>query len=311
MTPDLGRVGVWAPLRLWQRGGAARGETAAELEELGYGAIWVGNGDATFMVAAALLDATRRIVVATGIVNIKAHPAEAAAAWHAEATARHPGRALLGLGGGWGRVNGGRPGETWRDRMAGYLDSLDAWSVPVPRRSRVLAANGPRMLALARERGAGAHPFLVTPEHTQQARALLGRGPLLAPEQKVVLESAPSRARSIARRNLAFYLDKPNYVSVLRRLGFSDDDLAAGGSDRLVDALVAWGDEAAIARRIGAHYEAGADHVALQVLSDPTDPVTTDGALPRAAYRRLAEAMAPLAAQAVPQVPSRPPCRCR
>ena len=291
MTPEFGRVGVWAPLGRWTDYGGAVGEVAAELEELGFGTIWIGNGPATFGLATVLLEATRRITIATGIVNIKDHPVERAAAWHAGASARHPGRAVLGLGGGWGRVAGGRPGESWRERMVGYLDALDGWSPPVPRGSRVLAANGPLMLALARERCAGAHPFLVTPEHTSRARELLGDGPVLAPEQKVLLETDPLRARSIARRGLAFYLDKPNYLSVLHRIGFAEEDLAAGGSDRLVDALVAWGDEAAIAERIDQHLHAGADHVALQILADQDDPAATDVTVQQAGYRRLAEAV--------------------
>jgi probable F420-dependent oxidoreductase len=147
------------------------------------------------------------------------------------------------------------------------------------------------MLALARDRSAGAHTFLITPEHTRQARALLGDGPLLAPEQKVVLESDPTVARGIARLSLAFYLDKPNYVRILRVLGFADEDFAGGGSDRLVDALVAWGDESAIAERVSEHLQAGADHVAVHVLGAATDPADFASVLPRAGYRQLAEVL--------------------
>lgn len=239
-------------------------------------------------LATTLLDATRQITVATGVLNIKGHSIEQVAAWHARASARHPGRAVLGLGGTWGRVAGAGPGGSWRQRMVDHLDDLDRFRPPLPRQWRVLGANGPRALVLARERCAGAHPFLVTPEHTAAARALLGDGPVLAPEQKLLLERDPDKARAIARRELAFYLDKPNYLSVLGRLGFGEAELAGGGSDRLVDALVAWGDEAALAARVQQHLKAGADHVAVQLL---TDRAAVGLQAQREAYRRLADAV--------------------
>lgn len=155
----------------------------------------------------------------------------------------------------------------------------------------MLAANGPRMLGLARERSAGAHPFLVTPEHTYQARQLLGDTPMLAREQKVVLQTDGTAARRIAGRNLAFYLDKPNYLVVLRGLGFADEGFARAGSDRLVDALVAWGDETAVSERGREHLQAGADHVALHVLGEDTNPADSASVLPLAGYRQLAEAV--------------------
>jgi probable F420-dependent oxidoreductase len=291
LTPELGRVGLWAPQRLWLNSGNHAADAACAIERLGYGTIWIGNGPSTFAIASALLDATSRIVVATGVMNIKVHPVESAAAWAVDAAARYGGRGLLGLGGGFGSVDGGLPGETWHDRLVAYLDRLDTWSPAVPPDSRVLAANGPRMLRLARERSAGAHPFLITPEHTHQARQLLGDGPLLAPEQKVVLESDPAAARRVGRQNLAFYLDKPNYLSPLRRLGFEDEDFRDGGSDRLVDALVARGDETAIVERISEHLQAGADHVALHVLEVDTNPAGHASVLPRETYRRLADAV--------------------
>lgn len=291
MELAFGRIGIWAPLRRWTDLGPAAGEVAAELEQLGFGTLWIGNGAGTPALATSLLEATRRITVATGVLNIKDHAVEQVAEWHTGMSARHRDRVVLGLGGAWGRVAGGRPGETWGQRMIAYLDALDARDPPVPRARRLLGANGPRTLALARDRAAGAHPFLVTPEHTAAARELLGDGPVLAPEQKLVLESDSATARAVARRALAFYLDKPNYLRVLGRLGFAEADLAAGGSDRLVDALVAWGDEAMLAARVEQHLRAGADHVAIQLLED-ADEAAAAGPAPRlASYRRLAEAV--------------------
>jgi probable F420-dependent oxidoreductase len=288
VTAALGRVGLWAPLHLWLQEGAALPAAAAEIEELGYGAIWLANGERVLELSGAVLDATRRVAVATGIVNIWVHPADAVAAAHTALTAGHPDRWLLGLG------NGPRSPEQWAlspyRQMVGYLDSLDARGAPAG--GRVLAAVGPRMLALAAARSRGSHPFLTTPEHTRLARAALGPGLLLAPEQKVVLETDPDRARAVARQALAFYLPKRGYSTNLRRLGFDDADLAGGGSDRLVDAVVAWGDAAAIRARVDEHLAAGADHVAVQVLTDRTDaPDLAARRLPREVYRQLAAAL--------------------
>jgi probable F420-dependent oxidoreductase len=287
----LGRLGVWTPVRLWVDAGQRAADVGAELEELGYGAIWLGNGTETFDVASSLLEATRRIGVATGIVNIKYHPVEPTLARFTELTSRHPGRILLGLGGSWGRVAG--PGSTtWYEKMLDYLDALDGAPTPVPSESRVLAANGPRMLRLARCRSAGAHPFLTTPAHTHQARKTLGDGPLLAPEQKVLLETSRSRAREIARQHLGFYLTKANYARVLLGSGFTEEDLVAGGSDRLVDSLVAWGDVDDVRVRIEEHIQAGADHVAIQPLNTRNVARSGFSGLPREEYRQLAKGLA-------------------
>ena len=168
--------------------------------------------------------------------------------------------------------------------MAAYLDALDKTDPPVPADARVLAALGPKMLRLAAERAAGAHPYLTTPDHTRQAREILGPEPLLAPEQRVVLETDPAAARELGRRHLAIYLQLPNYTNNLRRMGFTDDDFAGGGSDRLVDAIVAWGDVDALVARVRAHHDAGAAHVCIQVLT--ADP----RALPLTEWRTLAVA---------------------
>jgi probable F420-dependent oxidoreductase len=169
--------------------------------------------------------------------------------------------------------------------MQAYLDALDAADPPLAAADRVLAALGPRMLAVARTRAAGTHPYLVTPEHTAAARAALGPERLVAPEQGVVLESDPERARAIARGHLARYLDLPNYANSWKRIGFTDEDLADGGSDRLVDALVAWGAEATVAERVRDHRDAGADHVCVQVLVEDVR------GFPREQWRALAPAL--------------------
>lgn len=288
-TRSLGPVGVWSAGLRYGDPSSAR-EAAAELEELGYGTLWVpgGIGGDLLSDVAGLLDATTRVVVATGILNLWMHPAAEVAAGHARLGRSHPGRFLLGLGVSHAPlVDAGRPGRYRTPLRATrrYLDELDRAAPPVPVAERALAALGPRMLALARERSAGAHPYLVTPAHTRAARAALGPTPVLAPEQAVVLETDPARARAIGRSHLAIYLTLPNYVQNLRRIGFGDADLRDGGSDHLVDALVAWGDEAALRRRVDEHRDAGADHVCVQVLTDDL------AGLPRAEWRRLAAAL--------------------
>ncbi|HZC07891.1 MAG TPA: LLM class F420-dependent oxidoreductase [Ktedonobacterales bacterium] len=282
--PQLGRIGIWSSA-FWTEREDAQG-AARELERLGYGALWFPNRDEAFDRARELLDATRQIVVATGIVNIWTHPAEQAAAAHHALTQAHPGRFLLGLGVSHAHlVDHGQAGRYRKpvERMLSYLDALDtATPAPVPADERILAALGPRMLDIARTRSAGAHPYLTTVEHTRQARAALGAGPLLAPEQGVVLATDPTEARRIARLHLARYLQAPNYANNWRRLGFTEEDIADGGSDRLVDALIAWGDVDAIRARVAAHVEAGADHVCLQALTE--DPA----AIPYEVWRALA-----------------------
>lgn len=279
----IGRYGVWtSALRAPDPSRTSEAaEAAAELEELGYGAVWLGSSGVEH--AAPLIAATSRITVATGILSIWQYEAEETAGRFADLEDAHPGRLLLGLG-----VSHARLAEQYRrpySAMTGYLDVLDAAGVPAGR--RVLAALGPRMLDLARDRTAGAHPYLVTPEHTAQSRERLGSEPLLAPEVTVVLESDPERARAAARRMLAFYLELANYTNSWLRLGFTEDDLAGGGSDRLVDALVAWGDEQRVRERIDAFLDAGADHVAIQVVT----PDAERTAAPREGWRRLASVL--------------------
>ncbi|WP_416531212.1 LLM class F420-dependent oxidoreductase [Streptomyces coelicoflavus] len=283
LKESVGRYGVWSvPLRSEDPEGATeRAEAAAELERLGYGALWLG-GNSSARNAAPLIEATERIVVGTSIQSIWEHEASEAAAGFAELEVSHPGRFVLGLGVSHAPLAEGyrRPYST----MVGYLDELDRAGMRSGH--RVLAALGPKMLDLSRDRAAGAIPYLVTPEHTAQAREQLGEGPLLAPEFKVVLDSDPSRARATARAYLAMYLKLPNYTRNFLNLGFTDDDVTGGGSDRLIDAVFAWGDEATIRARIDAFHAAGADHVALQLVEDDT------ARLPREGWRRLAALLA-------------------
>ncbi|MES4891358.1 LLM class F420-dependent oxidoreductase [Streptomyces sp. NPDC096012] len=276
----IGRYGIWS-IGLRSEDPSRRGElgeAAAELEDLGYGAVWLGGNSAP-RHALPLLDATGTLMVGTGIQSIWDYGPEETAASFAEVDAAHPGRFVLGLG-----VSHAKLTDQYRrpyTALVAYLDALDSAGVPAGR--RVLAALGPRTLKLAAERAAGAVPYLVTLEHTARAREILGAGPLLAPELKVVLETDPDRARTLARETLAMYLTLPNYTQNFLRLGFTEDDLADGGSDRLVDALFAWGREDRVRERIDAFHAAGADHVALQVVAEGTRD-----SLPREEWRRLA-----------------------
>ena len=272
-------------LRYGEAGSAA--EAATELESLGYSALWIPDvGGDLFGSLANLLGATSTVTIATGILNVWMHTADDAAAAHARLTAEHGPRYLCGIGISHrpfiDMVNA--PGTYTKpvDTMAAYLDGLDAAATPLAVADRMLAALGPKMLELARTRTAGTHPYLVTPELTAMARAGIGPDGLVASEVGVVLETDPSKAREIARLHLQTYLALPNYANNWKRHGFTDDDIANGGSDRLVDALIGWGDEAAIAARVQQHRDAGADHVCVQVLtSDPR-------ALPVDEWRTLA-----------------------
>ena len=278
----LGRIGVWSgELRFGDA--SQRADAVAELEELGYGAIWFpgGVGGDVFGDLNALLAGTKTATIATGILNIWRHePAEAGAWWRAQSEANRA-RTLLGLGVSHGPIIGadyGRPVAT----MAAYLDKLDTEGVPVER--RCIAALGPKMLDLARDRSAGSHPYLTTPDHTATARERLGPDALLAPELGVILETDAAKARETARQALKLYMGLPNYVNNWRRSGFGDDDVTQP-SDRLIDALFGWGDLSQIAAKVKDHLDAGANHVCLQVIRGA---VRGDPSLPREAWRALA-----------------------
>ncbi|HTQ89274.1 MAG TPA: LLM class F420-dependent oxidoreductase [Streptosporangiaceae bacterium] len=281
MSIELGTVGIW------RHSSGLTPDVVTEVEALGYGAIWLGGSpDGDLGVVDQLLDATERIVVGTSIVNVWKDDAATVAASYHRIAASYQDRFLLGLG--IGHPEATREYQRPYDKLVGYLDQLDDLKVPASRRA--LAALGPRVLRLSAERSAGALPYLVTPEHTRQARQILGDGPLLAPEQKLVLETDPDRARAIGRPRVQNpYLGLTNYVSNLRKLGWTDADLADGGSDALIDALVVHGDADAIAGGVTAHLEAGADHVAVQVLN--RDPLPALRAL--AGQLRLSLLLAP------------------
>ncbi|GAB3980731.1 TIGR03620 family F420-dependent LLM class oxidoreductase [Actinoallomurus acanthiterrae] len=299
MTDDarhgLGRVGVWTFAFDGQPAGRVR-EVAAEIEELGYGAIWYGEafGRDTVGQAWLLLSSTRRITVASGIANIAFRDPIAMATAERTLGDAFPGRYLLGLGGhrvddtvhkldGYPMPARGRAVTT----MRAYLDSMDAvphhGPIPDPAPRRVLAALGPKMLTLAGERTWGAHPYFVPVEHTVRARQIMGPDAFLGVEQAVVLDTDLDRAREVARAHVGGYVTMAAHQEAnVRRLGFGDEDIAGGPSDRLVDAIVAYGDVEAVHERVRQHLDAGADHVCLQVLTpDPT-------ALPLPEWRELA-----------------------
>lgn len=290
---NLGRVGIWA-YQLDQVPSAQAQEIAAEIEQIGYGALWIPEmvGRESFVSSTLLLSGTKSLVIGTGIASIYARDAlNANSAWQTVSEA-FPDRFLLGLGVSHQVMVEGLRGHDYTkpySTMVKYLDAMDnglfTAAPPTSPPQRVLAALGPKMLKLSAERTAGAHPYFIPPEHTAMARSVMGAGSLLCPEQAVVLETDPSKAREIARGHMSMYLTLPNYTNNLKRLGFADSDFENGGSDRLVDAIVAWGDEAAIAQRVKDHHDAGADHVCIQVLpANPTD-------VPMEQWRRLAPSL--------------------
>jgi probable F420-dependent oxidoreductase len=272
LRAHLGRVGLWVPG--FATGGVrGAGELARRAEELGVSALWVGGGNSDARVLAervAMLEATEHLVVATAIASIWAWSPAELATRTAEVEVAHPGRFVLGLGVAHApSVQAlGREYLHPLATMRAFLDDLDDAAGGTSPPTRVLAALGPLMLALARDRSAGAHPYLVTPEHTSQARQILGPVPVLAPEQAVVVKRDPVAARRIARDYLSTYLTLSNYLSSFRRLGFEENDFTDGGSDRLVDATVVWGDPETVATRVQAHLDAGADHVNIQPLGE-------------------------------------------
>jgi len=267
---------------------AESAEAAAELDELGFTALWIPDvGGPVMDSVALLLSSTKRTVVATGILNLWMHEPSDVAASYASLTEKHGERFLLGIGVSHAPLVDSKEPGLYRKPLAAtraFLDAIDATDQPVPAENRVLAALGPKMLELSATRARGAHPYLVTPDHTHQARETLGAGPLLLPEQTVLLTDSRDEARAIGTDWLRAYLALPNYANNLLRSGFSDDDLASV-SDRLFDAIIAWGDEDAIVARVNQHKQAGADHVCVQALTaDPRE-------FPREQWRRLAAAL--------------------
>ncbi len=276
----LGRVGVWS-FALQTKPAAEEQAAVAAYEALGYGAAWfpesIGSKEA-LAHAAILLAGRSEIVVATGIANVYARDAGAMINGARTLAEAYPGRFVLGIGVSHARSVAARGGTYGRPvaTMTAYLDAMDATDYagppPADHPPVLLAALGPRMLELAAERADGAHPYFVPVEHTRAARARLGPDPVLAVEVTAVIDSDRARARSVARAFATRYLGLENYANNLRRLGWAEDDLAGGGSDRLLDAVVPQGDAAAIAARVLEHLQAGADHVCVQLrASDPKD----------------------------------------
>lgn len=298
MTFDLPRAGVWTG-QLELVPASQSQEFAAELESLGYGAVWIPEvaGRDVMLHLGLLLSATTKMVGATGIASIYARDPVTMTGGLQGLTEAFPDRVLLGLGvshhtlvEGLRGHDYGRPLATMRQ----YLDAMDASPYtsarPTTPTRRVLAALGPKMLELSAQKTEGAHSYFVPPEHTASARETLGAGPLLCVEQAVLLETDPSVARQVGRAHTATYVRLPNYANNLRRHGFSDEDFAHGGSDRLIDAIVAWGDVDTISARLRAHFDAGADHVCIQAL----DPEPRG--VPTGQWRELAPAVLEVAA---------------
>lgn len=283
-VPPVGRIGIWSlELRFGDPGEA--GEAVAELDELGYGAIWFPGGVGGNVTGdfSRLLNATKRATLATGIINIWKHEPQEIADWWHGLSDDHKKRALLGIG----ISHGPLIGETWGKPIAVTRDWVERLiALGVPADSQCIAALGPKMVALSGEITAGAHPYLVTPEHTATARKILGPGKLLAPEQGVVLESDPQVARDLARGAVDHYRALPNYRTNWHRLGIDDADIEAM-SDSFIDKIFAWGGTEQIAERVKAHLDAGADHVCLQVIA----PQGAGMAKQREAWRALAAAL--------------------
>ena len=288
---NLGRIGLWAADFDLQPMSKAQ-EAIAAVEEMGYGAVWVPEAvlREPFASSALLLSATKKMVLATGIASLHARTAQTMQAGWKTLTEAFPDRFLLGIGvshapmvQGVHKANYDKPYST----MVEYLDAMDAGiyfaAAPTTAPQRVLAALGPKMLKLAAERGAGAHPYFTPVEHTAFARETMGAGALLAPEVAVVLETDATKAREIARKYMTTYTRLPNYANNLKRFGFTEDEITKQ-EDRLVDAIVAWGSIDTVTAAVKSHLDAGADHVCIQVLTDKP------GTLPMREWQDLADA---------------------
>ena len=279
----LGKLGVWT---IFENKTAAESAALAKgIEQWGYAAVWMGEAFGRDVLAhsAWLLANTSVLNIASGIANIYARDATAMVGGQLGLNEQSGGRFLLGIGVSHQLVVAdmrghayGKPLETMRNYLTAMKGVKYFAPPPAEKPKTVLAALGPKMLALSRDEADGAHSYNVSPAHTAQARKILGAGKLLCVEQKVILETSPARARDAARKVLALYMGLPNYLNNWRRMGFNDDDFANGGSDRLIDDTVAWGDQSAIIKRIEQHWEAGADHVCIQAI-DPDNPANAIG----------------------------------
>jgi probable F420-dependent oxidoreductase len=275
VTEGLGRVGLWTGA-FDEVSSAQAGELAGVIEDIGFPTVWIPEtvGRDPFVTATLLLERTSTLRIATGIANVYARDAVTMANTQRSIEEAFPGRFLLGLGVSHEHLvdrvrkhDYSKPYSYMVEYLAAMDEAIFLAVGPKERPETVIAALGPKMLALAGSAAQGAHPYFVPVEHTAAAREVLGEGPLLAPEQMVVLDTDPATARETARTHMSVYLRAPNYVNNLKRHGFTDEDVADGGSDRLVDAIVAWGDVDAAVDRVQAHHDAGADHVAVQLLT--------------------------------------------
>jgi probable F420-dependent oxidoreductase len=291
---DIGKYGIWyGGIDALTTPDAQR--AAQVVESLGFGALWIAEavGRDPFVSSANLLSATTTLKLATGIANVYARDAMTMVAGQKTLAEAFPDRFLLGMGVSHGHLVAGVRKIDWSkpySYMDSYLDKMDKSMFmargPEHDPGRVLAALGPKMLALSAEKANGSHPYFTTPEHTAEARRVMGADALLAPEQMVVFSTDPAEARATARKGMKIYLGLPNYANNLKRFGFEDSDFADGGSDRIVDAITAWGTPAQIADRVRQHHDAGADHVCVQVLRN-------DSAMPEAEWKLLAAELAP------------------
>ena len=280
---EIGKLGVWAVLE--NRTAVESAALAQRIEQLGYSAIWMPEGLGRDAIAhsAMLLCKTSALNIATGICNIYGRDPATMNGGQLALNEQSGGRFLLGLGVSHKNIvtglrghEYGKPIETMRNYLAGMKSAGYIAPRPTDKPKTIIAALGPRMMALARDEADGAHPYNTSPTHTAQARKILGPGKWLCIEQKVILESNADRARDAARKALGAYLLAPNYTNHWKRMGFNDADFANGGSDRLIDDTIAWGDQAALIKRIEQHWEAGADHVSIQAI-DTKNPVDATG----------------------------------
>ena len=281
-----GRYGIWVSRRLWPEDGNEVASAAQELESLGFGSVWIGGSPPDdLQLPEAILAATNRLVVGTSIVDIWRSNGDVLAASHDRVRRQFPGRFYLGVGSGHAPT-AEELGQLYVKPLTKLRDFLTEKLHHVPAEERMIAALGPKALQAAAELTAGALPYLMPPQHTADARRILGPDRLLIPEQKVFPGTDPVQAREVARQVLRSYLQLPNYTTALRRYGMTEQDLAGDGSDRFVDSAVVWGDAEAVRRGVDAHLEAGADHVAIHVRS--ADPELR---LPRNEWREVAKAV--------------------
>ena len=296
---DPGKIGIWTHQLDGVPSGRAR-EAASEIEEMGFGAIWIPEtaGRDPFVHSSLLLSATQKIVLATGIASIYSRDALAMASATRTLSEAFANRFLLGVGVSHGPFVEVIRGHSWEkplEHLSSYIENLKKspfWAFPPEDEAPIcIGALGPKALKLAAESTWGAHPYNVTSDHTAMAREIMGEDAFLAPMVAVILETDSLKARELARKDLSIYLDLPNYRNNFLRIGFTEDDLSEGGSDRLLDAIRPWGDIQTVATKITEHFEAGADHVCVQLVVDQTEQHEFQNGLPIKQWQLLAESL--------------------